>query len=105
MLEQILDDLLDLLFGMHADELVLDRALLKEQQRGYAPHRVLGRFGLGLVHVHGEKLDTLAVLTGQSFQDRRDELAGLAPRRPEIDDDKSLRPQHFTVEIVIGQTM
>ncbi len=50
------------------------------------------------VDVHAHEPGSLAPLRGEAFEVRRDRVAWLAPRRPEVDDDGNGRCQHLGLE-------
>jgi hypothetical protein len=77
----------DLTFGQGAGEFIDQLALEKHlDRRNAADAEVLGDFGIFVGVDHGEQ-EAAGIFLGQLFQHRLQDLAGLAPRRPEVDDD------------------
>ena len=87
---QFLDELAELALGQRAGEGVHRLAVAEGVDHGDRLDAELGRQFLVLVHVDLDQPDRAAVLGDQLFQEGAELLAGAAPRRPEIDDDRHL---------------
>jgi hypothetical protein len=82
--QMLLQHLLDLRLGHHADEVIDDGAVLEKHHGGQAADADLLRQLLLLVGVHLGELEAPSVLRGQAVEDRHQLLAGSAPGRPEV---------------------
>ena len=85
---EALDELLDLAFGQRADEAVDRPSVLEGIDGGDRLDAHLLRDLGVLVDVELDHADGAVGVAHGLFQDRAELLAGAAPRRPEIDDDR-----------------
>src|SRR5208282_3915988 len=75
---------------------------LDDQQVGDAPNAVTSRSLRIVVNVDLHDFETPGVLARKILDNRRNRAAWSAPRRPEIDQNRSGRFQHFLVEARVG---
>src|SRR5262249_16209909 len=85
-----------------ADNLLLHLAVLEDQQGGDAANSITLRSHRADVDVHLGDLDLALVSSGTFIHDRRQSLAGSAPRRPKIDDHGLFALEDRLVKVAVG---
>src|SRR5262249_21783138 len=97
------EELHERLFVRDADVLPGLLAAFEDDERGNAPNAVLAR-GLGrVVDVELRDLVFPGELFGDLVHDRRDHLAGAAPRGREVDEDGHVRLQDLLLEVRVTE--
>src|SRR2546423_12561541 len=97
-LEGLLQELRDVGLRVGADEAAHRLTALEEDQGRDAAHAELRGVLLVAVGVDLVELDLAGVLAGELLDDRRNRFAGLAPGRPEIDEDRLVRLENLLLE-------
>src|SRR5262249_42751821 len=85
-------------FAAHADNLLGDLSLRKQEQCRHSTDAVLGGQLLLLVNVDLGDFDAAIILVGQFVENRRDHFAGTAPFSPKINQHGCRRFQDFDWE-------
>src|SRR5690606_21382232 len=100
-----LEQFVQLLFGQHAHVLRLDDTVLEQAQCRDAAYAVLHGRALAGFHSDLGIRQAMSVFVGHLLEDASAHLAGTAPLRPEIKENRATGLQYPAVETVVGNVL